>query len=232
MKVLIFGGTSEGRALAEAGLLAGDEIVVCVTTEYARALLPFGVRCLVRALDETEMERLFTAEAPDKIVDATHPFAACATKNIRAAAQNLGIPYERRRRPDSSPDGWREDVAWARDTIEAIGILKKTSGRILLTTGINTLPQYVEALGVCRLFARVLPSARSLAACEALHMPPGHVIAMQGPFTRDLNAAIYDMFKIRVLLSKDSGAAGGVPEKVIPALEKAMPVVMIERPKE
>ncbi len=63
-------------------------------------------------------------------------------------------------------------------------------------------------------------------------MPPGHVIAMQGPFSRELNGALYDMLDIRVMVSKDSGAAGGVPEKVIPALERDLHVVMIERPKE
>ena len=61
-------------------------------------------------------------------------------------------------------------------------------------------------------------------------MLPGHVIAMQGPFTAALNAALYDMLDIRAMVSKDSGAAGGVPEKVLPALERGIHVIMIARP--
>ena len=63
-------------------------------------------------------------------------------------------------------------------------------------------------------------------------MVQSHVIAMQGPFSRDFNAALYDQFRIRTMVSKDSGQPGGVADKVLPALERGIDVVMIERPKE
>ena len=59
-----------------------------------------------------------------------------------------------------------------------------------------------------------------------------HVIAMQGPFSRNFNAALYDQLRIRTMVSKDSGQPGGVADKVLPALERGIDVVMIERPKE
>ena len=172
------------------------------------------------------------SEAPDLVVDATHPFAALATKNIRLAAARLGIPLERIQRPKSRAQDWTGDVEWARDAGAAARALTRTAGNILLTTGVNTLWVYAQALDKGRLYARVLPCARSLLACEELEMPPGHVIAMQGPFTRALNAALYDMLDIRVMVSKDSGAAGGVEEKVLPALAREIHVIMIERPGE
>ena len=58
------------------------------------------------------------------------------------------------------------------------------------------------------------------------------LIAMQGPFSRDFNAALYDQLRIRTMVSKDSGQPGGVADKVLPALERGIDVVMIERPKE
>ena len=71
---------------------------------------------------------------------------------------------------------------------------------------------------------------------RVLHAPAGmvqsHVIAMQGPFSRDFNAALYDQLRIRTMVSKDSGQPGGVADKVLPALERGIDVVMIERPKE
>ena len=63
-------------------------------------------------------------------------------------------------------------------------------------------------------------------------MVQSHVIAMQGPFSRDFNAALYDQLRIRTMVSKDSGQPGGVADKVLPALERGIDVVMIERPKE
>ena len=67
---------------------------------------------------------------------------------------------------------------------------------------------------------------------EEAGLPPAHILAMQGPFSRDFNAALYDQLRIRTMVSKDSGQPGGVADKVLPALERGIDVVMIERPKE
>ena len=83
-----------------------------------------------------------------------------------------------------------------------------------------------------RLFVRVLPTHQALDLCAAAGMVQSHVIAMQGPFSRDFNAALYDQLRIRTMVSKDSGQPGGVADKVLPALERGIDVVMIERPKE
>ena len=55
---------------------------------------------------------------------------------------------------------------------------------------------------------------------------------MQGPFTAELNGAIYDQLDIRVIVTKDSGTAGGVEEKVLSALSRGMDVIMIDPPEQ
>lgn len=227
---ILFGGTTEGRLLAAEYLARGAELLVCVTSEYARALLPAGVRCRVGALDEPEMLELFRREQPAQVIDATHPFAVRVTANIKNCCARLGIGYRRIERSGETCDDWRDCVEWVQDTPSAVQALKRTQGNVLLTTGSHTLSSYAAQVELDRLYARVLPMARVLEQCEALKLPPGHVIAMQGPFTRELNAALYDMLDIAVMVSKDSGEAGGVTEKVLPALERGIHVIMIARP--
>ena len=53
---------------------------------------------------------------------------------------------------------------------------------------------------------------------------------MQGPFSQDLNGALYDQFGIQVMVTKDSGAAGGLEEKILPALAREIDVIVIDRP--
>ena len=53
-----------------------------------------------------------------------------------------------------------------------------------------------------------------------------------GHSLHNFNAALYDQLRIRTMVSKDSGQPGGVADKVLPALERGIDVVMIERPKE
>ncbi|MBQ8128616.1 MAG: precorrin-6A/cobalt-precorrin-6A reductase, partial [Clostridia bacterium] len=99
MRILLFGGTTEGRKEALRLHRAGEDVTVCVTSDYAAQLLPEGIRVLTGAMDGDEMRRLMARLAPELVVDATHPYALRATENIRAAAGALGIPLRRIARP-------------------------------------------------------------------------------------------------------------------------------------
>lgn len=232
MKVIIFGGTSEGRSATQERLKAGDTVIVCVTSDYARRLLPSGPQVLTQAMDEVQMRELIIRERPDEIIDATHPFAVRVSENIRRAAADSGVPIRRILRAGSGHCAWIHDVEWAANPAEAAEALARTKGNILLTTGSHTLSVYTHRLGTERIFARVLPMVAALQLCEELGLPSGHVIAMQGPFPSSLNGALYDALGIRVLLTKDSGEPGGVSDKVLPALERDIHVVVIRRPEE
>ena len=91
MKTVLFGGTAEGRALAERLMREEGELLVCVTSEYARALLPGEVNCRVGVLDEQAMLRLLADERPDRVIDATHPFAVRVTENIRRCCSRPSV---------------------------------------------------------------------------------------------------------------------------------------------
>jgi len=54
---------------------------------------------------------------------------------------------------------------------------------------------------------------------------------MQGPFSKELNKALYDHYGVNVMVTKESGKEGAVDEKVEAALEKGIEVIMIRRPK-
>ncbi|MBR0464069.1 MAG: precorrin-6A reductase [Clostridia bacterium] len=228
---MIFGGTVEGRQWAERLGASGSEVVVSVTSEYARRLLPPATSCHVGVLDRSEMGRYIAALSPERVIDATHPYAVRATENIKACCGALGIPYERVERPVSE-GAWRQDVEHVADAAAAAQSLMRTEGNVLLTTGSKTIQTYTRAVDSSRLWARVLPTVQAITLCDNAGLPSSHIIAMQGPFTAALNAALYDQLAVRTVVTKDSGLSGGVEEKVIPALERDIHVIMIDRPKE
>ena len=87
--VIIFGGTTEGRRLAE---FCGEhkiQTVVCVVSEYGEMLVPESpsVQVIRRALEKDEMEALFVAEKPSLVLDATHPYARVVTENVTQVCQ-------------------------------------------------------------------------------------------------------------------------------------------------
>ncbi|MBQ9010716.1 MAG: precorrin-6A reductase [Clostridia bacterium] len=226
INTLIFGGTTEGRQ----AVLDEPDAVVCVTTAYAGSLLPPGTDCRIGRLDLDGMRALMTELRPRRVLDATHPFALQVHDNIAACCSELGIPLVRIERPEDREAAWRKHVLTVRDAKEAASLLSHMEGPVFLTTGSHTLSVYTETVSPDRLYVRVLPTAQSLTLCEQAGIHPSHIIAMQGPFSAELNAALYDDLHIQTLVTKDSGAAGGITEKVLPALARNMDVILIERP--
>lgn len=264
--ILIFSGTSEGRALSEGLAARGIPHTVFVATEYGELMMHDDPLVEVRQgrLDEAEMEALFRsagaedrsaagAEVPGglKVYDATHPFAVEVTENIRSACEKAGAEYIRilrdrtgeagqagqgaqasqRAQADAAvPEGAVRYFSSAAECAEA---LAEVPGNILLTTGSKELSVFAGVPGlVDRLYARVLPSADSIRLCTEAGLEGRHVIAMHGPFSKDLNKAIIDQYSIDILVTKETGSAGGYPEKLAAAAECGIKAFVIGRPKD
>lgn len=225
MRLLIFGGTTEGRVLAEQANALGAEVAVSVATPLGAeelAGLP-GVRVLTGRLDQPAMEALL--EDFDACVDATHPYAKIVTAVVRAACERTGTPLRRLLRPASDA----EDAVRTASCAEAAAYLAGQEGRVLLTTGSKELGAFA-GLEPARLFARVLPTHESLAACEALGLPHRNILALQGPFTQKLNEAMLEQYRIAWLVTKDGGRPGGFEEKLAAARRTGVRLVLVERP--
>jgi precorrin-6A/cobalt-precorrin-6A reductase len=63
-----------------------------------------------------------------------------------------------------------------------------------------------------------------------LGIPPKDIIAMQGPFSKELNMAIIKSYEITGVISKDSGLEGGTEEKIAACIESKVPLILIKRP--
>ena len=229
-KLCVFAGTTEGRELVE--LLADQpvEVTACVATEYGETLLTPRENLTIsnRRLTEEEMEALFRREAFDLVTDATHPYAAEVTENIAAACQAVGVEYLRLlRESDAAP----EDAVCVPDIAAAVDYLRGTEGNILLTTGSKELAKYTALPDFCRrVYARVLPMEASLTACREAGLGMDRIIAMQGPFSQEINTATLRAVSARYMVTKDTGGAGGFAQKAAAAREAGAVLVVIGRP--
>ena len=234
--IVIFSGTTEGRQLSD--MLAGDRIYhnVCVATDYGKDMMvqnPYaGIH--VGRMDEEKM-RLFLSGLENAesccVVDATHPYASEATANIKQAASDLGMEYIRVLREGELKH--RGNIRMYEDITECGECVDKAAGNILLTTGSKELLKYLESISDetrKRTYIRVLPSAESLDRCLSEGIQPSHIIAMQGPFSKELNEALIKQYDIKHLITKESGNTGGFCEKTEAALSCGIMVHVIKRP--
>ena len=229
-KAIVFAGTTEGYALCE--FLAENKVSVyaCAATEYGGSLLKENEFLHVSAgrLKTEDMEELFRKETPEIVLDATHPYAAEVTKNIRAACKNTGIRYQRVLRPEGEKS---ETAVYVESTEKAAEFLCGTEGNIFLTTGSKELAKFTvipDYKG--RLFARVLSIPSVISACAELGVEGKHLIGMQGPFSTEINEAMLRQYQCRYLVTKDTGLAGGFPEKMEACRRAGVIPVIIGRP--
>lgn len=230
-KVLVFAGTTEGRELAE--LLADSNIKcsVCVATDYAFELMKdkrLDVHC--GRLTEEEMEVLMRDGKFDVVVDATHPYAQIVSQNVRQAADKESISLIRLRRSTESAE---EGFVSFKTHEECSAWLSFQTGNILLTTGSKDLGSYAKNETIKNhLFVRVLPGEESIRLCTANGITGRQIIAMQGPFSAQMNECILREYSIDWMVTKISGHAGGFEEKVEAAKKAGVGVCAILPPSE
>ena len=189
-KICIFAGTTEARRLVE--LLSTQPVAVtaCVATEYGETLLPEGGNVTVRSgrIPVDGIIQMLSDTKFDLVIDATHPYAASITKSIARACAETGVERWRLLRGASDAP---EDAVFVESTEKAIEFLDQTEGNILLTTGSKELKAYSQIKDFAeRVYARVLPLDASLALCREAGVQPSHILAMQGPFSAGMNAAL------------------------------------------
>lgn len=229
--ILLLGGTCETAPLATALAENGFQVLVSTATGIT---LDTGKHPRIRRrtgrLDSQGLAALARQEGVRAIVDATHPYAVAAHSAALATAQELRIPCLTFVRPA----GLRADasVPCAATHEEAARLACDAGGPVLLTIGSKNIAPYAGAARQrgTPLFVRVLPVAESLAACRAAGVPEQHVIAGRGPFSLADNRALIRNLGIKTLVTKDSGAAGGLAEKLEAARLENCRVIVVRRP--
>ena len=230
-KLVVFAGTIEGRKIAEFLNAQKVDTLVCVATEYGESLLPEGehLRVSHERLTKEEMEALFREEKVTLVVDATHPYAALVTENIKTACESTKVEYLRLVRES---EAWSEDDVVCVDSVaEAAAWLQQTKGNILTATGSKELKEYTAIPAYEeRVYARVLSLPEVVKSCAELGFTGKHLICMQGPFSVEMNTALLKQYDIRYLVTKEAGKNGGFPEKVQAAKAAGAVLVVVGRP--
>ncbi|MGE4283630.1 MAG: precorrin-6A reductase [Clostridia bacterium] len=230
--ILVFAGTQDGRELAALLAARGYKTVVSVVSDYGAELVqPMQEIQVVKGkLQKSEMIKLFQDMDITTVLDATHPFARNVSENAIHACKEAGIYYLRYERPTEDYAGY-DNVIAVESVKHAVDMLNKMEGRVLLTTGSNSLDIVTKGINEKdRIVARVLPGLEIMSKCIQLGLQPKQIIAMQGPFSRELNREMFKHCNAQIVLTKDSGSVGGTQSKILAAQDSGIPIIVITRP--
>jgi precorrin-6A/cobalt-precorrin-6A reductase len=220
VKILILGGTTEGRALATAcGDVPGWSTVSSLAGRTSDPRLPPGPVRIGGFGGVAGLAGYLRSAGVGAVVDATHPFAAQMTAHAIEAAGLTSVPYLLLRRP-----GWTEAEGdrWHRvpSLAAAAAIVPELGARVFLTTGRQSLAAFA-GVDECWFLSRSVEPPEPPAPARL------EVVLDRGPFTVEGERELLSTHRIDVLVTKDSG---GVAPKLRAARELGVPVVVIDRP--
>lgn len=243
MKIWIIGGTKDSRNILDKILkIGGNKIIVSTATEYGGKLLGNvakneNVHVISERLSILQIEEMVLEENIDLIIDASHPYAKNISNTVISLVSYLNekiiqekelkyIRFERK-----MVDYGNKNVFKFQNLQEIIKFLRQFENKnVLSTLGSNTLAEIKEISEKNNLFVRILPTVSSIQSAEELGYLPKNIIAMQGPFSKNMNVAMLQDLKIDYLITKESGETGGELQKIEACQECGVTILAIKRP--
>jgi precorrin-6A/cobalt-precorrin-6A reductase len=218
MRVLLLGGTAEGRALAKA-LHPQVLIISSLAGRVPDPALPVGPVRIGGFGGVDGLRRWLHDERIDAVVDATHPFAATMTAHAAQTCAELRLPHLVLARPAWDPGS---ATVVASDTEAAKEVARQHYSRVFLTTGRSGVAAFATS-DAWFLIRAVTPPANA-------SMPRHHQLLLsRGPYHYDDELQILTRHRIDVLVTKNSG--GELTRgKLDAAAALDIPVVMVARP--
>lgn len=226
-KILLFGGTTEGKKAA--AFLESHRIPYIYSTREWIDFNP-GPHSYYRhgVLNEKEMTDLCREQNIDKIIDAAHPFAEQLHYSIGRVAIHLNITAYRFERAVSPmkehpsvhcfPD-YQSTIEW---------LLNKSISPLLALTGVRSIPRLKTYWQNYHTWFRILP--RSYEEALKHQLSPKHLILQKPQTSLDTEQSLIKQLQPAAILVKDSGPNGFTDIKIEAALSLNTRPLVINRP--
>lgn len=225
-RILLLGGTADARHLATQLHHTGLPIIYSV----AGLVRTPDIACEVISGGFSQyggLQRFLLGHQVAGIVDVTHPYAETMTQTALEVSRELGLPFWRFNRPawqKTEADRWQEFNSWP-SLIDALSPKRS----VFLTAGqlpTDVLPALAElaAKGQRQLLRTAVKPKNEIA--EGMQW-----LKAIGPFDYANEKALFEQYKVDVLVSKNSGG-DSTRAKLDVARERGVDVFMLSRPQE
>ena len=177
---------------------------------------------------------------PSVVIDADHPSRSVKFSTLRVLCEQKDIPYLKLERPETkiptsplihSVPNWEEALLRLEERVEVLYQKKQRAITLFVTTGSHHLESIARRSfsHSVRLVVRVLPQGHLVQKCQDMGLQPKDILAMQGPFSKEINKSLFKFYGADLVLTRDSGLAGGTDTKISAALELGLEIVLIKK---
>lgn len=224
--ILVFGGTTEGRIVTQVLDESGKEYYYSTKGDLQQVDFVHGIR-LTGAMTEEALIDFIQQNDIELVIDAAHPFAAVLHNTIGLATAQTGTPVIRYERVyPKKQEGIIECTSYD-DMIEKLEA--QPCHRLLAFTGVNTIKPLKPFWSKHESYFRILDRDDSHEKSDAEGFPREQLLYWKlGEEQND--AEIYDRIQPDAVITKDSGTSGYFDEKLAPAIERGIPIYVLQRP--
>lgn len=179
-------------------------------------------------------------QTPSLTIDASPPSSSGKYAALSRWCEQRGIPYLRLERPETiipdnllihSVNNWEEALLRLEQRIITLYKKRGQPVTIFVTTGSHQLEAVVRSpfARFARFVVRVLPEGRVVQKCQDMGIKPRDIVALQGPFSKEVNRILFKVYGADIILTRDSGPAGGTDTKISAALDLGLEIILIKR---
>lgn len=225
--VLVFGGTTEGKKVAELFDVIEQDYFYSTKTDahkYIKGTRVFG------GMDAPKINRFCQENHIRLIVDAAHPFALELHKNIHEVSVQLKlnvIRYERK-----FPKIQNSELLRYFDSYEdmASAVLRNKFKNTLALTGVQTIAKLKAICAQQNCYFRILDTQLSRTKAKETGVSSEYIIPMTPKADKQEFVELAKKVNAEVLLSKESGESGYFETKVAAAKKLNIPLWVVKRP--
>ena len=221
-RILILGGTTEARTLADALTAEGHAVITSLAGRTIEPRRPQGEVRVGGFGGAAGLADYLRSTAIDALIDATHPYAAAISAHAIEAANSAGCPLLRFERAPWQPQ--RGDRWIVVDTLAAAAKVTPELGRrAFLTIGVKELGSFASVNNVWFLVRLVDGPGQPIA------LKNYQLILARGPFNPDDERDLLRRHGIDLVIAKNSGG-DSTYGKIAAARELGLPVLLLHRP--
>lgn len=220
MRILVLGGTTEARELANRLVDDGHEVVTSLAGRTSDPMRPRGALRVGKFGGVSGLVAYLKASAIDRLVDATHPYAGLISTNAVAAAKATGVPLVRLMRP-----AWGRPAGADWVDVDGFGAAERalpSGAEVLLTTGHEGLDEFIER-DDCSFLVRLIEA-------PDFALPPHmKLVLARPPYSVEGEMMLMRQNHVSYLVTKNSGGTQTVA-KIEAARRLGVTVVILKRP--
>lgn len=226
-------GTTEGKKILSRMNVFTDDIYISTATKYGLSIY-YGLKykhANTQPLDAMGFEREIKKFDIDTFIDVSHPYASEVSDNLLNACRKCEVKYIRYERCGVAHEFKdNPEVVLVDGYKDIVHALKNIGGTVLNTTGSRNIETILNLNIKNRILHRVLPMSKVILELESLDVKLQDIIAIKmDPKVQEINQALFKVYDIKALITKDSGVEGGTGKKIEAAIKSNIKVIVIKK---